>query len=313
MAARAIGSGTISFGLVSIPVKLFSSSAPASAITFNNLHGECGTRLKQQYHCPKCEVVVPRDGSVKGYEVMKGKYVTFTAEEIKAVSAQSTGGIDVEEFVPADRVDPIYFDKAYYLGPDKGAARAYHLLAEAMRQTGLCGMGRYAARGKSYLVLLRPVSKGIILQQLHHDWELRSFEDVDMEDAEVKRAELDLAMQLISQAAAEDFQPARYEDEVRARVEELIERKVEGEDITAVAGESPKAQVIDLMDALKASLGISEGGDEGSDQADAEPDAQRTSKAAKGGTKKASKAKTARRGPKSAASAKPKARARKKG
>lgn len=303
MAARAIGSGTVSFGLVSIPVKLFSSSAPASAITFNNLHGECGTRLKQQYHCPKCDVVVPRDQAVKGYEVMKGKYVTFTAEEIKAVSAQSSGGIDIEEFVPADRVDPIFFDKAYYLGPDKGAARAYHLLAEAMRQTGLCGMGRYAARGKSYLVLLRPVHQGIILQQLHHDWELRSFDDVDMEDAEVKKVELDLAMQLISQAASEDFKPSRYKDEVRARVEELIERKVEGEDITAVAGETPKAQVIDLMDALKASLGI-ENEDLG---------AEAPATKAKKGAKKSSKAKTTRRGPKPAATAKAKTRARKKG
>lgn len=258
MAARAIGSGSIAFGLVSIPVKLFPSQQSSSAIRFNRLHKACGTRLKQQNHCPQCDVVVPRDDMVKGYEFAKGQYVQFSAEELKAVEAQSTGGIDIVEFVPIKDVDPVYFDKAYYLGPEKGAARAYHLLAAAMRKTGLCAVAKYAARGKSYLVMLRPAEGGIILQQLYHEFELRTFSDVEVEEAEVKDGELGLAIQLIEQAAAESFEPDKYKDEVRLRIEEMIQAKVEGEEIISAPSESPKSQVIDLMAALKASLGAAD-------------------------------------------------------
>ncbi len=255
MAARAIGSGSIAFGLVSIPVKLFPSQQSSSAIRFNRLHETCGSRLKQQNHCPQCDVIVPRDEMIKGYEFAKGQYVQFSAEELKAVEAQSTGGIEIVEFVPIDDVDPVYFDRAYYLGPEKGAARAYHLLAQAMRDTGLCAVGKYAARGKSYLIMLRPVEQGIVLQQLFHEFEIRTFGDVEVEGADVKDGELTLAKQLIQQAAAEAFDPAKYEDEVRGRIEEMISAKVEGQEIVSAPTESPKAQIIDLMSALKASLG----------------------------------------------------------
>ncbi len=255
MPARAMGSGTIAFGLVSIPVKLFTSSATSNAISFNQIHKTCGSRVRQQLVCAKEDVVVGRDEIVKGYEFAKDQYVLFTEEELKTLEEQGTGGIDIAEFVPLDSVDPVYFDKAYYLGPDKGAGRAYHLLRNAMKDTGLCAIASYAARGKQYLVLLRPVEDGIVMQQLHYQHELRAFSEVDIDKTTVKESELDLAIRLIKQAAGKRFSPERYKDEVRARIEALIERKIEGEDITEAPKETPRAQVIDLMSALKASLG----------------------------------------------------------
>ncbi len=258
MPARAIASGTIAFGLVSIPVKLFPSASPSDGIRFNNLHRECGGRVKYQYYCPKDEKVLGRDELVKGYEFAKGQYVTFEDDELKAVAERTSGGIDIIEFVPQTAVDPIHYAKAYYLSPD-GAARAYQLLAAALRKTGLSALAKQSARGKQYLVLLRPVKDGIVMQQLHYPAEIRPIADVGIETCEVKDAELELAVQLIEQGAVKTFSPGKYTDEVRERVEALISKKVDGEDITAVAP-SAKAQVIDLMAALKESLGVGEQG-----------------------------------------------------
>lgn len=259
MAARAISSGTIAFGLVSIPVKMFPSVSPSDGIHFNSLHKACGTRIKQQYWCPKDERSVGRDELVKGYEFAKGQFVTFTEEELKAVEEHSTGSIDIQEFVPITQIDPIYYAKAYYLGPDQGAPRAYNLLAEALRRSGLCAVAKYSARGKQYLVILRPVAEGLIMQQLHYPSEVRAIAEVGIEKVEVGEGELGLAMQLIEQSAVKTFRPERYSDEVRARVDAMIQKKVEGQDITQAEAESPKTQVIDLMAALKQSLGIAEG------------------------------------------------------
>jgi DNA end-binding protein Ku len=205
--------------------------------------------------------VVPREETVKGYEFAKGQYVTFTDEELDAVEEQSTGGIDIEEFVPIARVDPLLYAKAYYLAPDQGAARAYHLLAAALRKTGLCALAKYAARGKQYLTLVRAVDQGLILQQLHYPAEVRPIADVGIDDAAVEEAELDLAIRLIEQGAGRSFDPEKYTDEVRERVEALIQKKLEGHDITVAPLESPRAQVIDLMSALKQSLGLPAGGE----------------------------------------------------
>lgn len=259
MPARAISSATVAFGLVSIPVKLFPSVSPSDAIRFNTLHETCGTRVKQQFFCPKDEEVVPRTDTIKGYEFAKGQYVTFNAEELKAVEEQSTGGIDITEFVPIEKVDPLYYAKSYYLNPDEAAARAYHLLASALRKTGLVALAKYAARGKQYLVLLRPIPEGIILQQLHYPGEVRSLADVGIPEAEVDEGELELAMRLIEQSAQQTFNPEKYTDDVRTRVEAVIARKVDGEDITQEPAASPKSQVIDLMAALKESLRIDAG------------------------------------------------------
>jgi len=255
MAARSIGTATISFGLVTVPVRMYTASESASAISFNMLHAKCGSRLKQQYVCTKDEEIVPRDQMVKGYEFTKDQYVTFTEAELKAMAEESTRAIEITEFVPLQKVDPIYFESATYLGPDKGGERAYSLLAAAMRQTGRSALAKWAARGKMYLVMLRPVEKGLVMQVLLYADEVRPFDEVPVGDVQVKDAELKLAIQLIDQIATEEFHPENYEDEVRKRYNAAIQEKVQGREITAAPTEEPKAQIIDLMEALKASLG----------------------------------------------------------
>ena len=255
MAARSIGTATISFGLVTVPVRMYTASESSAAISFNMLHGKCGSRLKQQYICTKDEEIVPRDQMVKGYEFAKDQYVTFTETELKAMAEESTRAIEITEFVPVQKVDPIYFESAYYLGPDKGGERAYTLLAAAMRQTGRSALAKWAARGKMYLVMLRPVEKGLVMQVLLYADEVRPFDEVPVGDTQVKDAELKLAIQLIDQIATEEFHPENYADEVRKRYTAAIQEKVQGREITATAPEEPKAQIIDLMEALKASLG----------------------------------------------------------
>ena len=259
MPSRPIGSGTVSFGLVSIPVKLYSAAESSASISFNMLHAKCKTRLKQQYICPKDAEIVPRDQMVKGYEFAKDQYVAFTEEELKALMEESNRAIEITEFVPATKVDPIYFDGAYYLGPDKGGDKAYHLLVKAMRQTGRSALAKWAARGKQYLVLVRAVEKGLVMQQLLYADEVRAFSEVPVGDADVKEAELKLAVQLVEQIASDEFRPESYEDEVRKRMQEAIQRKVEGQEITA-APEQPRAQIIDIMEALKASLAAKSAG-----------------------------------------------------
>jgi DNA end-binding protein Ku len=230
-------------------------------VSFNLLHEKCGSRLKQQYICPRDNELVGRDQMVKGYEFAKDQYVTFTAEELKSLEEKATQTIEIAEFVPMDKIDPVYFDKAYYLGAEKGGEKAYKLLSEAMRETGRSGLARYAARGKQYLVLLRPSGDGgLVMQQLLYADEVRPFSDVPMNDTEVRDAELKLAKQLIDQIAVETFEPTKYEDDVRKRILADIDRKREGQDI-AVAGPEPEpAPIIDLMEALKASLGKGKGG-----------------------------------------------------
>jgi DNA end-binding protein Ku len=254
MTARSFASGTISFGLVTIPIKLYSTGESSSGIQLNMLHRKCGTRLKQQYICPTDDQVVGRDEMVKGYEYAKGQYVLFSDEELKALTPEPTNAIEITEFVPAEQVDPVYFEKSTYLGPDKGGDRPYRLLSQAMRQTGRAALARYAARGKDYLVLLRPYQDGLIMQQLRYEDEIRKFDEVPVAPADVKEPELRLAIQLIEQIAADEFHPEVYEDNVRKRTRDLIESKVQGQEIKAAPPEAPRAQIIDLMEALKASL-----------------------------------------------------------
>jgi len=253
MAARATGSGVISFGMVAIPVKLYSTVDSTSGVHFNMLRKD-GARLKQQYISATDGEVVEREDRVKGYEFAKGQYVLFTDEEMKAMDAKSTNEITIHEFVPAEEVNAVYVEKANYLGPDKGAARSYHLLAEAMRQTGRSALATYAARGKCYLVLIHPLDRGLIMVQLRHHEELRSFAEVDIPEAEIKKEELDLAMQLVDQVSSDSFRPENYRDEVRDHMLEVIDRKVNGQEIVVVPEERAEAKIIDIMEALKASL-----------------------------------------------------------
>jgi DNA end-binding protein Ku len=207
MAARSIGSLTISFGLVAIPVKLYTATQSGNAISFNLLHKDCGSRLKQQYVCLKHGTVVERDQMVKGYEFAKDQYVSFTPEEIKALEEVGTHSIEIAEFVPIESIDPVYFDKTYYLSPDKGAAKPYGLLSEALREAKLCAVGRWATRGKAYIVLLRPVGDVLTMQQLHFAADVRASSEVEVPKPDVKPAELKLARQLIDQQTSKTFDP----------------------------------------------------------------------------------------------------------
>jgi DNA end-binding protein Ku len=254
---RAIATGQIAFGLVSIPVKLFSAAESSEKIAFNMLHKECGSRVQQQLFCPTDERTIDRTEVVKGYEFSRGQYVLFTDEELKQLEEKSTQQIDITEFVKADQIDPIYFAKPYYLGPDKNASRAYSLLARALQETGRWAVAKYAARGKGYIVVIRPLGKGLVMQQLYYPNEIRSIDELDLGDSEVKENELKMAIQLAEMGASEEFHPETYRDEVRERIRGLIQRKVEGEEITSALVDEPRAQVIDLMEALRKSLGSS--------------------------------------------------------
>jgi len=254
MSAHAIGSATLSFGLVSLPIKMFSSGESSAAVSFNWLHKKCSSRLKQQYICSKDGEKVEKDEMVKGYEFAKGQYVLFTPEELKALEEKATGAIEIAEFVPLKLVERLYLDKVYYLGPDKGGERAYRLLSEALKQTGRAALGQYAARGKQYLVLVRPMGDALVMEQLKYANEVRSIAEVPIPKVEVKKPELQLAVQLIDQASSDKFRPEAYDDTVKKRILEQIQRKVEGEEIVEEPTAAPKAQIIDLMEALKASL-----------------------------------------------------------
>ena len=279
MAARSIGSLTISFGLVAIPVKLYSATEASRAISFNLLHKTCGSRLKQQYICIKEDVIVAREEMVKGYEFAKDQYVMFSPDELKALEEAGTNAADVAEFVPIAAVDPVYFDKAYYLAPDKGGAKPYALFHKALRESKRCALGRWAARGKQYIVMIRPVDDGLVMQQLLYAGEVRPISEIDIPHMDVKDAELKLAKQLIEQQSSNRFDPSEYKDDVRERVQKAIDKKVEGEEITM--SEEPAgggAQNIDLMEALRASLEKKGGAPEKTSKA--EPQARKPAKRA---------------------------------
>lgn len=260
MPARSISTATISFGLVSVPVELYSSGESSSAISFNMVHKDCGTKLKQKYICPKHEVDVDRENTVKGYPVAKDQFVIFTPEELKALDQKATNSIDIKEFIPLAAVDRIYLEKAYYLGPGKGGDRPYRLLAKALEETGRAALGQYAARGKQNLVLIRPWDGVLVMEQLYYADELRTPKEVPLGEGETNPAELKLAIQIVEQGATDEFKPQAYEDTVRKRVKEAIERKVEeGQEITTEPEIKEGTKILDLMEALKASIAKSGG------------------------------------------------------
>ena len=256
MPARSISTATISFGLVSVPISIYSSAESKASVSFNMLHKKCNGRLKQQYICPKDNgEVVERSETVKGYEFAKDQYVVLSPEELKALEEKATGAIDIIEFVPLSKVNREYVSKCYYLGPDKGGDRAYRLLAAALQQSGKAALGQYAARGQQHLVLLRPQDGRLVMEQLHYSDELRSTSEVPVPDGEVADKELKLAMMLIEQTSNEEFEPTKYKDTVRERVMAMIQQKIEGQDITTAEPASAGGdKIIDLMEALKASL-----------------------------------------------------------
>jgi len=256
-AIRATGTATVSFGLVSVACKIYAATQDGGddKISFNLLHKGCNSRLEQQYVCKHDRKVVPRDQMDKGYEYAKNQYAVFSAAELKALEEKSTYTIDIEEFIPLEKIDTLYFDKPYFLGPDKGAARAYGLLAEAMRQSGRAAIAHYAARGKSYIVMIRAVKDGMIMQQLRYADEVRSFKDVPLDPVVPKDAEVALALQLVSTLAKPEFDPSKYKDEVQERLRKAVQDKIAGKEIS-VPEEKSKDQIVDIMAALQASLGM---------------------------------------------------------
>lgn len=262
MAARALQSVTITFGLVTIPVKMYAATDPRAGISFTMLDPK-GRRVKQQYVGAESGEVVPRNEMIKGYEFEKDRFVTFTKEELKALEEAASGAVEITEFVPSESIDPVYYDKAYYLGPDKGGAKPYRLLAQAMRDSGRSAIGRWAARGKQYLVNIRVVEKGMVLQQLLYADEVRSIDEIEIPDAKIGAKELELAQQLIDSITSKTFEPTQYQDDVKERIEAQIQKKIEGEEISApeAPAAAKGAKVIDIMDALRASLQRRTGGE----------------------------------------------------
>jgi DNA end-binding protein Ku len=257
MAARSIASLTLSFGLVSIPVKLYSATEASSAVKFNMLSKD-GSRLKQQYVSEKDQSVVARADMVKGYEFEKDKFVLFAPEELKALEEASSPTIEIMAFIPEKSVDPLYYDKAYLLAPDKRGGKPYALLAEAMRKSGRCALAKWAWKSKQYVVQVRPVEDGLVLQQLLYADEVRSLKDLDIEKVSVSDGELQLALQLIAQISRDSYDATAYVDEEKQRVLAAIDAKISGGKavVSAAPDEQPTtAQVIDLMEALRASLG----------------------------------------------------------
>jgi DNA end-binding protein Ku len=256
MAARSIADLSLSFGLVSIPVKVYPATQAKDAISFNLLHKTCGSRLKQQYICIKEQVVVERSEMIKGYEFAKDQYVSFTPDELKVLEEKGTHTVDIVAFIPEGAIDPIYYDKAYYLAPDKRGDKPYTLLYEGMRKTNRCALARWAWRGKTYTVQVRPSPEGgLVLQQLLYAQEVRSVKELGVSLTEVKKPELELAIQLIEQITQDAFDPNEYEDEVMKRIEAAVDAKIAGKEITvSEEPEQGSAQIIDLMEALRQSL-----------------------------------------------------------
>ena len=255
MAARSIASGTISFGLVSIPIRLYVATSSES-LSFNMLHEPCRSRIKQQLFCPTCERVVERSEIVKGYQFAKDQYVLFADEELKALEAAANRSIDIQEFVPLAKVDPIYFENAHYLGPEKGADKAYRLLVQSMHDTGKVAVAQWTSHGKEHIVLIRALDEGLVMHALYYADEVRSLAEITAgaEGPAARPAEIELARKLIDQLSNDEFRPESYQDAHRARVQAVVEQKIAGEEVAATETAAPRAQVIDLMDALKESL-----------------------------------------------------------
>jgi DNA end-binding protein Ku len=255
MPPRPIGSGAISFGLVSIPVKLYVAASSQSP-SFNLLHAKCGSRIRQQRFCPSCNAVVEREELIRGYEFAKDQYVRVTDDELKALEGEDSEAIQISEFVPLAKVDPIYFERTYYLGPDKGGEKAYRLLADTMAQVGRVALATFVLRGKENLVIVRSAQNGLLLHTMYFADEVRSFDEIPKgESAKITPAETDLAVRLIQELSNEEFEPAKYEDEYSGRVMNLVNKKAEGKEITLAQPQVQRGQVIDLMAALKGSLG----------------------------------------------------------
>jgi DNA end-binding protein Ku len=262
MAPRPLRTATITFGLVAIPVKFYTATS-SEDIAFNMLHRECGSRVNRKLWCPEHERMVEQDELIKGYQISKGRYVTFEREEIEALEADEDRALEITEFVQLDEIDPIYFEKTYYLGPGNGGGKTYRLLSAAMKKQGKVALARWIANSREHLVLLRPFRDGLLLHTMYYADEVRDFGALEIDETEVGDKEIRLAEMLIDELSEEHFDPLRYKDEYRMRLIDRIEAKTRGEVIVAETKAEPTGEVIDIMEALRRSLEGSRGGDKG--------------------------------------------------
>ncbi|MEX3931516.1 Ku protein [Paraburkholderia phymatum] len=256
MAARSIASLSLSFGLVSIPVRLYSATESASDVRFNMLAPD-GSRVKQQYISETTGAVVERSSMKKGYEFEKDRFVVFTADELKALEESASHVVEIVTFIPEKSVDPVYYDKAYYIAPDKRGGKPYSLLQQALAESGRCALAKWAFKGKTRIVQVRPAEDGLVFQQLLFADEVRSLKDLNIEHVSVTASELKLAMQIIEQGTEDHYDPSAYEDEEKKRILAAIDRKIEGQQVISAERADvpePGGEVIDLMEALRASL-----------------------------------------------------------
>jgi len=255
MLPRPIKTGVVTFGLVSIPIRVYTAVSPKS-IGFNMLHEKCKNRVKQRYQCPVCDVEVPRSDTVKGYEFAKEQYVVVDDDELEALEKAASPAIEIVEFVPLAKVDPIFYEDPHYLGPDKGGDRPYRLLVEALRRSERAAIARTVSHGKEHVVLIRPCDDGLVMHDLYRDEEVRDMAEIPKGEAgeEPKKGEVDLALKLVDHLASETFDPKKYPDTYREKLEGLIEEKVRGQEVVIAPAVEPRAQIIDIMEALKASL-----------------------------------------------------------
>ena len=256
MPARSIDTASISFGLVAIPVRVFSTGEPSHELHFHMIHAGCGKRVHQQLVCPE-HGVVARDQIAKGYEVSKGHSIALEPSELAALDAVANDEIAIREFVPASAIDPIFVERSYYLGPDRGGPRAYRLLRDALESAELVAVASYAARGKSYVVMIRPFETGLVMHQLRYADEMKPWTSIELAALPTPTtSELTLAKTLIAQLRHDSFDPADYKDDVKVRVRAMLADKVKtGEAIETVdTPAAPTARHVDLMAALRASL-----------------------------------------------------------
>lgn len=254
MALRPLRNATISFGLVNIPVRFYTATK-SEDIGFNLLHAPCGSRVNRKWWCPHHEEMIEMGDMVRAYPVAKNRYVTFSDEEIEALESDNNRALEITEFVDLEQIDPVFFEKAYYLGPAPGGGKTYNLLAQAMRKQNKVAVARWVSGNREHLVVLRPYEDGLILHTMYYADEVRDFTAIDREESEVRDKEIALAEMLINELSVEAFDPLQYKDEYRERLMDKIRAKAEGETILAAAPDEEKAaEVVDIMEALRRSL-----------------------------------------------------------
>ena len=252
--ARPIARAVLSFGLVAIPVEIHFAVMDKS-VRFHWLHAKCGSRVRNRFFCPVCQIPVERQDLVRGYEIEKGRYVQVTEAELEALEAEANRNIELREFIPIDKVDPVYFEKPYYLGPDEGGEKPYRLLADAMEKSGRAALAEMVFHEREKLVLIRPAKGGLVLHMMYYATEVRDFNAIPKaENERITPEEVELATGLIEKLSSDAFEPEAYTDEYRERVLALIEAKLQGREITVPRPAKPRAQVIDIHAALKKSL-----------------------------------------------------------